>query len=135
MAVYSSITPDIPFLTTANLSAKRYYAVKQTTANHVDVPTAATDWCIGIVQNAPNGTVTPKQANVRSFGPSQAHADATGAAIGVKDPVGPDNTGALVKKTTADDNIMGRAMTALASGTGTIQVFLTPGAVYRTLVG
>lgn len=77
------------FEANADLSAKQYRAVKMVTGSKVDVASAATDICIGILQNKP---VSGATAEVLVFGISKIDSD-TSLAIGVL--IGPASDGQL----------------------------------------
>ena len=123
---------DESFKANSDLSAKQYYAVKLTAENTVDLAAAATDRCIGVLQNKPKAN---NAAQVAILGMTKAYTDGSGTAIAVGDLVGPNSSGIFVKKATADYNAMGIAMQA-SSALGTIiYVILVPLAVFRTLAG
>jgi hypothetical protein len=116
----------------SDLSAKQFYAVKLTAADVVDVPSAATDFCIGLVVNAPK---INQATSVQVLGIGKASSDGSGTAIAVNDRVGPNSIGQLVKKATADYNAMGIALDASSAAGTIIRVLLIPGLVFRTLAG
>lgn len=116
----------------ADLSAKQFYAVKLTAADTIDVAGAASDLCIGILQDAP---ASGKGGSVQVLGISKASSDGSGTAIAVGDRVGPNSSGQLVKKATADYNAMGIALDASVAAGTIIRVLLIPGMVFRTLGG
>lgn len=123
---------DESFSANSDLSAKQFYAVKLTAADTVDLASAATDRCVGILENDPKAN---QAAQVRILGMTKAVSDGSSTAISVGDLVGPNASGVMVKKTTVDDNIMGIAMDASSASGVVIGVILTPMAVYRSLAG
>lgn len=116
----------------ADLSAKQFYGVKLTAADVVDVPSAATDIVIGILQNAPKANAA---ASVQVLGISKAVSDGSGTTIVVGDRVGPSSTGLWVKKATNDYNAGGIALDGSTANGTVIRVLLTPAALFRTLAG
>lgn len=124
---------DETYTAGADLSAKQYYAVKDTTTvNTVDVPSAATDDACGILQNKPK---SGEAALVRHFGISEAVSDGSGTAIAVGDYVGTNNAGKMVKKATADYGVLGKALDASSADGTIIRVRLTGPRVFRTIGG
>lgn len=121
------------FLAGADLSTKQWYAVELTAANTVNVPNAATDAAIGILQNKPKAG---EAATVMHLGRSYGIADGSSVAIAVGDFVGPAAGGVLVKKATADFSTLGRALTAAAAANVLIEVALGyPAGVFAAPAG
>lgn len=117
----------------ADLSAKQFYSVELTAVNTVNVPNAATDRAIGILQNKPRAN---EAAAVCSGGRSYAIADGGSVAIAVGDLVGPAAGGKLVKKATADYSTVGTALTAAAADNVVIEVMLgAPASVFTAPAG
>lgn len=116
----------------SDLSAKQFYAVKLTAADTVDIAAAATDRCVGLLQDAPKSGAG---GSVQVLGIAKGSSDGSGTAIAVGDLVGPNTSGQLVKKATADYNAMGIAMDASSAAGTIIRVLLQPGLVFRTLGG
>lgn len=133
MALQSAPIWDESWKAAADLSGKQFYCVKLgSTANSVDVASAATDLCIGILQNKPT---SGHGANVRHLGISKAVSDGSGTSIGIGDRVGPNSSGKIVKKATADYNCIGIALAASTADGTIIPVLMLPGLVFRTLAG
>ena len=104
-----------------------------TAANTVNVPNAAADRAIGILQNKPKAD---EAAAVCHTGRSYARADGGSVAIAVGDLVGPAVGGKLVKKATADFSTIGTALSAAAADDLIIEVLLgAPGSVFTTPAG
>lgn len=121
------------FIAAADLSTKQFYAVELTAPNTVNVPNAAADRAIGILQNKPRAG---EAATVCHGGRSYAIADGGTTAIAVGDLVGPAVGGKLVKKATADFSTIGMALTACAANDMVIEVGLGyPGAVFTAPAG
>jgi hypothetical protein len=123
---------DVPFKAAADLTAKQYYALEITAADTVNVCGAATDRVIGVLQNTPN---TNQAASVRVHGITKAVSDGSGTAIAAGDYVGPNSSGKMVKKATADYSVAGIALSASSADGTVISVLLTPGAWFRTAAG
>jgi|SRR5229473_6726651 len=132
MATHSGFAWDESFKANADLSAKQWYAVKLTAADTVDMASAATDLCVGILQNKPT---SGHAAEVRILGITKVSSDGSGTAIVVGDRVGPNASSQIVKKATADYNAMGIALDASSAAGTIIRVLLIPGMVFRTLAG
>ena len=117
----------------SDLSAKQFYCVKMVGLDTIDVCSAATDDCCGILQN------DPKQgwaANVMHLGTCKAVSDGSGTAISPGDLVGTNASGMLVKKATADYGIVGQALDASNAQGIIIGVRLFGNSFgYRTLAG
>lgn len=116
----------------ADQSAKQYYAVKVSAAKTVAICAAAADVCIGILQNNPAANQT---AIVRHAGISIAVVDGSGTAISIGDRLGPNSSGKLVKKATADYSICAIALEASDADLHEIEVLFTGPGVWRTLGG
>lgn len=84
-------------------SATALSAQGQRTCTRVN---AVTDDPVGIVQNKPK---SGEAAQVRCEGKSKVVSNGAGTAIVVGDWVGPDATGKAIKKTVADNVVMGKA--------------------------
>lgn len=104
-----------------NLSAKQYHAVElATTARTVKASGGKARPNIGILQNDP---VAGEPASVVGAGMTKAY---SGAAIAAGALVTSNTTGQLVTSSTANDQVIGRAITA-ASGTAVLfEVFVAP---------
>jgi hypothetical protein len=109
------------FKANSDLSAKQFYAVELVAANTVDACNAVTDRAIGILQNKPRAG---EAATVCHGGRTYARADGGTVAIAVGDLVGPSATGTLVKKATADNSVLGMALTACSADGMIIEVGL-----------
>jgi len=95
----------------ADLSAKQYHAVMlTTTAKQVKASTGATAANIGILQNDP---VTGEAASVVGGGFTKAYA---GGNVAIGDLVTANTTAQCVATTTANNKVIGRAVTAAAAG-------------------
>ncbi|TXH52456.1 MAG: DUF2190 family protein [Desulfurellales bacterium] len=129
----SSFVYDESFRATADYSTKQYYAMKLGAEDYVTLAAAATDRCVGVLQNKP--AAAGRGANVRILGITQAISDGSGTAIAVGDYVGPNSSGKMVKKATADYNAMGLALQASSADGTIIRVLLMPGAWFRTAGG
>lgn len=116
----------------ADLRTKQYYAVEVTGADTVNVCNAAADVAIGILDNKPNMN---DPAEVVHFGPTQAITDGSSTNIAAGDRLGPNSSGKLVKKATADDSVCAIALGASTTDGAIIRVFVLPGAVFRSLGG
>ena len=105
----------------ASLTAKQYHAVMlATTARQVKAASAATVAIVGILQNDP---AAGEPASVVGAGMTKAY---SGAAIAAGDLVTANTTAQLVATTTANNKVIGRAITA-ASGTAVLfEVFVAP---------
>lgn len=117
----------------ADLRTKQYYAVELgSTADTVTVCNAATDPAIGILQNKPN---TNEAAEVLAVGFGQAITDGSGTAIAIGDWLGPNASGVLVKKATADFSVCARAMEASTTNGAIIKVLVFPAGFFRSAAG
>jgi hypothetical protein len=113
----------------ADLSAKQFYAVKQTTSTALNLCSAVTDRGLGILQDKPKSGEAGK---VRRLGISKAITDGSGTAISVGDQLGPNASGKLVKVTTADRPVLAEALEASSTDGAIISVLMKPDSVYRT---
>jgi hypothetical protein len=128
MATQSSEVLDRSKEAAADLSAKQYFAVKQSGAKQMALCGAVTDLTFGILQDKPKQN---ESGRVRVLGTSLAVTDGSGAAIAVNDKLGPNASGKLVKVTTADRPVAAIAMGVSTTDGAIIEVLLTPGTVYR----
>ena len=105
----------------SDLSAKQYHAViLATTARKVKIASAATQQVLGILQNDP---VAGEPASVVAAGMTKAY---SGAAVVAGTLLTSNSTGQLITSTTANNKIVGRAITA-ASGTAVLfELFCAP---------
>jgi hypothetical protein len=120
------------FKAAADLRTKQYYVVEYTAAETVNVCNAATDVGLGILQNKPN---TNEAAEVVMVGITPAITDGSGTAIAVNDWLGPNSSGKLVKKATADYSACARALEASTADGSVIKVFMFPAGFFRTAGG
>ncbi len=116
----------------ADLRTKQYYAVEVTGADTVNVCNAAADVAIGILDNKPNAN---DPAEVVMFGRTQAITDGSSTNIAAGDRLGPNSSGKLVKKATADYSVCAIALGASTTDGAVIPVLVLPGAVFRSLGG
>jgi hypothetical protein len=116
----------------SDLSAKQYYAVKLTAADTVDAIAAATDRVAGILVNKPK---QGQAATVVTAGVCECVSNGGGTAIAVGDLVGPDATGKMVKKATADFNACGVAHDASTADGVIIRVRLNLDTLFRAALG
>lgn len=112
----SAFVYDESYTANADLSTKQFFCVKYVAGPKVDLCSAATDRCIGILQTKPSAS--GRNASVRHLGISKAVSDGT-APIAVGDTVGADANGRVIKKTTNDNGLIGEALDA-SSAVGTI---------------
>lgn len=135
MSTQSASVYDESFKATADYSTKQYYFMKLSTsvADTVTLAAAATDLCIGILQDKP--AAAGRRGKVRILGISQVVSDGSGTAIAIGDRIGPNSSGKAVKKATADYNAAGIAMDASTTDGAVIRILLIPGLVFRTLGG
>lgn len=115
-----------------DLSTKQYYAVEYSGVDQIDVIDAAADRAIGILMNKPKAG---EAAEVCLLGKCQAITDGSGTSIGAGDYVGPNGSGKLVKKATADYSVIGIAMDASSADGTIIRVLLMPVNFFRTAGG
>ena len=121
------------FVAGGDLSTKQFYAVELTAPNTINVTNAATDAAIGILQNKPKAG---EAATVMHLGRSYAVSDGSSVAIAAGDWVGPNASGVLVKKATANFSTIGRALTPSAAANILIEVALGyPAGVFTTPAG
>lgn len=97
-----------------DLSAKRYYIVKQDTSNdgYVVLAAAATDPILGVLQNDPKAGETA----VVKVGPPGDGKVIAGGTIHNGDKITSDSNGKAVATTTAGDNIIGVAVQEAVTG-------------------
>lgn len=94
----------------ADLSTKQYHiAALASTARQVKVAAAATGTVIGILQNDP---LAGEAASVVCAGMTKSVA---GAAIAVGDLLTANSTGQCIATTTANNKVVGKALTAAAN--------------------
>lgn len=112
----------IPGLVAAgDLAAKRYLIVMlATTTKQVKVSTGPAVANIGILQNDP---ASGEAASVCGAGLTRGVA---GGAVTAGDMVTANSTGQCVTTTTANNKVIGRAITAAAAAGDLIEVFLAP---------
>lgn len=120
----------------ADLSTKQFYCVELSTSlntqsqRQVTLVNAATDRVYGVLQNKPK---SGEAAQVRQGGVSKCVSDGSGAAIAVGDLVGPNNAGKVIKKTTADNVVLGVALSPSSADGVVISVDMeAPLAAFRT---
>jgi hypothetical protein len=130
----SAFVYDESYAANADLSAKQYFCVKYVAGPKVDLCAAATDRCVGVLQNKP--AASGRNSVVRHHGITKAVSDGSGTAIAVGDPVGTDANGRVVKKATADYGLIGEALDA-SSALGTIIRVRLYGQIvpFRTIAG
>jgi hypothetical protein len=118
----------------SDLSAKQGYSLTfaGSSGDIVDVIASATARFVGVLMNDPKSGDT---AEVLYLGQATAVADGSGTAIAAGDLVGPNSSGVMVKKATADYNVAGTSRDACSISGGVIRVLLTPNVVYRALGG
>jgi hypothetical protein len=132
MATKSAFVWDESYKAGADLSSKQYYCVEYTGVDTVNACNAASDRAIGILQNKPAAN---QGAQVRHLGISMAVSDGSGTAIAAGDTVGPNGSGVLVKKATADYSAIGIAMDASSANGTVIRVLMIPLNWFRTAAG
>ena len=120
------------FKAAADLRTKQYYTVEYSAAETVNVCNAATDVGLGVLQNKPN---TNEAAEVVMVGICPAITDGSGTAISVNDWLGPNSSGKLVKKATADYSVCARALEASSADGTIIKVFVFPAGFFRSAGG
>jgi hypothetical protein len=110
----------ISLISSGNLSAKQFYCVKYGTADlTAALQTSAGGTVVGILQNTPS-TAGGDGASVMINGVTKAYqASTSNSAIGMGGAVVSSTAGAIIARTTGSGTqfIIGRAMTALSSGT------------------
>lgn len=136
MATQSGAGLDLSFKAAADLSSKQYLFVKIAGTSGTDVtinvPSAATDRCVGVLMTKPGSA---NAADVRIIGIAPVISDGSGTSISAGDYVGPNSGGTAVKKATADYNVGGIAMAASSTSGAVIPVLLTLGAWFRSAAG
>jgi len=132
MATKSAFVWDESYKAGADLSSKQYYCVEYTGVDTVNVTNAAADRAIGILQNKP---AQNQGANVRHLGISMAVSDGSGTAIAAGDYVGPNGSGKVAKKATADYSAIGIAMDASSADGTVIRVLMIPLNWFRSAAG
>jgi hypothetical protein len=122
---------DESYVAGADLSALQGYAVKLNSSGEVIVVAAVTDRAIGVLMNKPTAT---HAARVREVGIAVCVSDGSGANIAAGDTVGYSSTGKIIKCTTADRPLLGRALEPSTADGTLISVELhNPGMVpFRT---
>jgi len=118
----------------SDLRAKQFYVVELTGDNQVDACNAATDLAVGILNNKPN---TGEAAAVMTLmgGRTPAAMDGT-ADIAAGNLLGPNASGVLVLKATADYSVCAIAVEACTTNAVEIHDVLWLGAGYfRTAAG
>jgi hypothetical protein len=122
MAISTTQSMKLPGVTAgADLSAKQYYCVKMaSTAKEVVVSSAATDASIGLIQNDP---VDGQEALVVVSGPARAAAETS---VSAGDWVASSTTGRVKTTTTANDDVVGRAVEASSAAGDIITVIVGP---------
>src|SRR5262245_51388548 len=113
----SAFIYDESYAANADLSTKQFFGMKYVAGPKVDTVAATTDRGVGILQNKP--AASGRNAVVRHLGISKAVSDGSGTAIAIGDTLGFDSSGRVVKKTTADNGIIGEALDA-STAAGTI---------------
>lgn len=132
MSLEFVLCPDLPLKAAVDLSTHQFKAMKVSGAWGCTLAAAATDRCIGVLQNKPQAN---QAAQIRVLGVSKMISDGSGTAIAAGDLVGPNASALAVKKATADFNAMGISLDASAALGVIIPVFLIPGLMFRTLLG
>jgi len=127
---------DDSYVANADFTGKQGYAVALTAngGREVALVAAATAVVAGILLDEP--AAAGRAAAVRVRGVALCVSDGSGTAIAPGDLVGPDATGKMVKKATADYAICGQALDASAANGTKIRVklFGAPG-YFRTAAG
>ena len=102
------------FIAAADLSAKRYFIVKQTSANKVNLAAAATDLeIVGTLNNKPKAD---EGADVILRSGGETGKVILGATVSRGDHLTTDSAGKAIKTTTANDEVIGRVLQAGVSG-------------------
>ena len=130
----SKYGPLLSFTAASDLSAKQFYVVEGTTANTVDITNATTDKGIGILHNKPKSggdAAVMTQHGARTPAAMDGTTD-----IAAWDWLGPNASGVLVKKATADYSVCALAMDACTTDGVEIHdvLWLGPG-FFRTAGG
>lgn len=131
MATEGAYVYDESFPASADLSALQYNPVALGSTGIAAIA-AATTRAVGVLQNKP---LSGEAAEIRMLGTTKAVSDGSGTAIAAGDYVGPNASGVMVKKATADYNVAGMALDASTASGTVIRVFLTPGGFFRTAAG
>lgn len=116
----------------ADLRTHQYKVVEVSGADTVALANAATDVGFGILDNKPN---LGEAAEVVHLGRTQAVVDGSGTAIAAGDWLGPNASGVLVRKATADFSVCARALGAATTAGAIISVFVFPPAFFRSAAG
>lgn len=132
MATQSVFVWDESFKAAADLSTHQYKFAKLSAVDTVNLASAATDRCLGVLQNKPAAN---QAGAVRILGMSFVVSDGSGTAIAAGDYVGPNASSVAVKKATADFNVAGIALDPSTAVGTIIRVLLLPGAFFRTAAG
>lgn len=120
------------YTSSGDLRTKQYYCVKFATDDKVAICAAATDVCVGVVQNDPN---TNEVARVAHAGRVVAAVDGT-TDIAVNDWLGPNSSGVLVKKATADYSACAIACKAVTTnGVVFVEVLFVGPGFFRSAAG
>lgn len=119
MATGSQETIKVPGLVaSASLAAKQYHVVAlASTAGEVIVAAAGTSKCLGILQNDP---AAGEPTSIVAFGLTKAVAEASVSAGAL---LTANSTGQVQATTTANDQIVGRALSASVNAGDMIDVF------------
>jgi hypothetical protein len=120
-------TEDRTYTASGDLSACQYHIVKLSAAETAAIA-GANDPCLGVLKNAPTAG---GQASFVKRGETEVFVDAT-TAILIGDYIEADGSGHGVKIAATVGSkryVLGRALEAKASGTGTIIVDVRPGVV------
>lgn len=120
-------TVDKTYTASGDLSSAKHHIVKLSAASAAAIA-GANDVPLGVLKNAP---LDGGQASVVTRGEVEVLVDAT-TAILIGDLIEADGSGHGVKiaaTAATKRNVLGRAMEAKASGTGTIIVDVSPGVV------
>lgn len=118
----------LSFTAGADLSAKRYTAVKADTTAWQVVAAGAGDAGLGILQNEPT---SGKAAEVDMVGATRWKVDGNAAAIAPGDFLKSDTNGKGVKTTTDNDQVMARALEASSADGDIITVILLGSGAHR----
>jgi hypothetical protein len=130
MATEAKLVRDISFKSSGDLSAGQGKLVKLSAADTVALVAAATDRPIGVLQNKPKSA--SEAAEVAPLvGRLSIVSDGT-TPIAAGDYVGPDASGRVIKKTTADNVIIGIALEASSAAGVVIAVLCIPLGFFRT---
>lgn len=113
----------------SDLSSKQFYLAKFTAADTVDIVSAVTDLCCGVINNAPKAN---QAASLQVLGIAKVVSDGSGTSIAVGDRLAADTSGRVVKTTTVDRPVIGIALDASTAAGSVIRVLLLLGTQYRT---